>query len=135
MIAAERLRLRAAPVRTAGAALAAATALWFFDPNTYRIPLCPLHALTGLWCPFCGSTRAGHALIHAEPAAALHHNALFVAALPLLALLWWRWLRSPAPRPAAGPLPRPVFWAGIVLLLAFGVLRNLPVGGWLAPPA
>lgn len=130
-----RLRLRAAPVLTAGAALAAAAALWLFDPNAHRIPLCPLHAMTGLWCPFCGSTRASHALIHAEPAAALHHNALFVAALPLLALLWWRWLRSPAPRPAARPLPRPVLWAGIALVLAFGVLRNLPMGRWLAPPA
>ena len=129
-----QLRLRAAPVRTAGAALAAATTLWFFDPNTRGIPLCPLHALTGLWCPFCGSTRASHALIHADPAAALHHNALFVMALPLLALLWWRWFWAPDSRPAARPLPRPVFWAGLVLVLAFGVLRNLAVGRWLAPP-
>lgn len=130
-----QLRLRAAPVLTAGAALAAATALWFLDPTTRRIPLCPLHAMTGLWCPLCGSTRASHALIHAEPAAALQYNALFVAALPLLALLWWRWLRSPVARPAAPALPRPVFWTGIALVLAFGVLRNLPMGSWLAPPA
>ncbi|MEO6500303.1 MAG: DUF2752 domain-containing protein [Jatrophihabitantaceae bacterium] len=119
----------------AGAALAAATALWFFDPNTRGIPLCPLHAMTGLWCPFCGSTRASYALIHAQPTAALRDNALFVAALPLLALLWWRSVRSPVPRSATRPLPRPVFWAGIALVLAFGVLRNLPVGRWLAPPA
>ncbi len=132
---AEQLRLRAAPVRTAGAALAAAVALWFFDPNTRGIPLCPLHALTGLWCPLCGSTRASHALVHADPGAALHHNALFVAALPVLALLWWRWFRAPVPRPAARPLPRPVFWAVVVLVVAFGVLRNLPAGHWLAPPA
>lgn len=130
-----QLRLRAAPVLMAGAALAAATALGFFDPSARRIPLCPLHAMTGLWCPLCGSTRASHALLHAEPAAALQYNALFVAALPLLALLWWRWLRSPVPRPTARALPRPVFWAGVALVLAFGVLRNLPMGHWLAPPA
>ncbi|WP_408666325.1 DUF2752 domain-containing protein [Jatrophihabitans sp.] len=119
----------------AGAALAAGAALWFVDPSTRGIPLCPLHAMTGLWCPFCGSTRASHALIHAELANALRYNALFVAALPLLAPLWWRRLRSPDPRPAARPLPRPVFWAGIALVLAFGVVRNLGVGRWLAPPS
>ncbi|MEO7261029.1 MAG: DUF2752 domain-containing protein [Jatrophihabitantaceae bacterium] len=128
------IRLRAAPVGVAGAALAAAAALWFFDPNTRGIPLCPLHAMTGLWCPFCGSTRAAYALLHADPAIALQDNALFTAALPLLALCWWRWLRWPASGPAARPLPRPVFWAGIILMLAFGVVRNLAVGRGLAPP-
>jgi Protein of unknown function (DUF2752) len=127
------LRLRAAPVLSAGVALVAATALWFIDPNTRRIPLCPLHAVTGLWCPFCGCTRAAHALVHADPATALHDNVLFVAALPLLAVLWWRWCRSPG-RPVSRLLPRPITWSGVLLVLAFGVVRNLPMGRWLAPP-
>ncbi len=131
---AEHLKLRAAPVLVAGAALAAATALWFFDPSTRGIPLCPLHAMTGLWCPLCGSTRATHALVHAEPVAALHYNALLVAALPLLALRWWRSFRAPDHRPAPRPLSRPVFWAGIALVLVFTVVRNLAVGRGLAPP-
>jgi hypothetical protein len=109
-------------------------ALWFLDPNTHRVPLCPLHELTGLWCPFCGCTRASHALLHAQPATALTDNALFVVALPLLAVFWWRWFVSD-PGLAARPLPRPVLWAGLALLLAFGVLRNLPQGRWLAPPS
>lgn len=127
-------RLRAAPVLVAGAALAAATALWFVDPNTHRLALCPLHEITGLWCPFCGSTRASHALLHGQLGTALHDNALFVVALPLLVLLWWRW-RSAALRPDSRVLPRPVFWAGLAVVLAFGVFRNLPAGHWLAPPA
>jgi len=118
-----------------GAALAAAAALWFVDPNTHRLPLCPLHEITGLWCPFCGGTRATYALLHAQPATALHDNALFVAALPVLALFWWRWLCSADSRSAARPLPRPVVWAAIALVVAFGVVRNLPQAGWLAPPA
>ena len=125
---ARQARLRAVPVRVTGAALAAAAVLWFVDPATRRVPLCPLHEITGLWCPFCGCTRAAHALIHAQPAAALQYNALFVAALPLLALGWWRF-RSAESRPA----PRPVVWVAIALVLAFGVLRNLPPFRWLAP--
>jgi hypothetical protein len=103
--------------------------LWLVDPNTHRIPLCPLHAMTGLWCPFCGTTRAAYALLHAQPALALHDNALFVAALPLFVLFWWRQRFA-----AARPLPRLVMWAGVVLVLAFAVVRNLPQGSWLAPP-
>ncbi len=103
--------------------------LWFVDPNTHRLPLCPLHELTGLWCPFCGSTRASYALLHGQLNTALHDNALFVAALPLLVVLGWRWRSS-----ALRPLPRPVFWAGLAVVLAFGVIRNLPAGRWLAPP-
>ena len=87
--------------------------------------------MTGLWCPLCGSTRAGHALLHADPVTALRDNALFVLALPVLAGLWWH---RRAAGPAARPLPRPVGWAVLLAGLAFGVLRNLPPGHWLAPP-
>jgi hypothetical protein len=125
----DRFRTRIVPALSAGAVLA--TALWFVDPSSHRIPLCPLHAMTGLWCPFCGSTRAVHALLHADPAAAVRYNALFVLALPALAGLWWRWH---APGSVARSLPRPVFWAGVLAVAAFGVLRNLPQGRWLAPP-
>jgi len=129
-VLADRRGSRAAPARAAGAALVAATVSWFVDPNTHRIPLCPLHAMTGLWCPFCGCTRAVHALVHADLATALRDNALFVAALPLLVLLWWRWWQAPS---ASRALPRPLFWSAATLVLVFGVLRNLPPGHWLAP--
>ena len=28
-------------------------------PDRNHVPLCPLHALTGIWCPFCGGLRVG----------------------------------------------------------------------------
>jgi hypothetical protein len=130
----QRLR-RAAPVFTAGAALLALPGLYLIDPNTTHVPVCPLHAATGLWCPLCGATRAVHALLHGELGTALHDNLFLVAVLPLTLLAWWRW----AGRGTAGDqrplLPRPVFRAVLALAIGFAVLRNLPIGSWLAPPA
>jgi uncharacterized protein DUF2752 len=115
------------------AGLLSAGLLAVVNPNTTHVPLCPLHATTGLWCPLCGSTRATHALLHGEWGTALHDNLLFVAFLPLLLLNWWRWSgQRPVRRPM---LPRPVFGGLLVLAIGFGVLRNLPAGAWLAPPA
>lgn len=126
---------RSAPVRLTAVALLAVPGLYLVNPNTTHVPLCPLRAMTGLWCPLCGATRAGYALLHGEFQTALHDNALFVLALPLLVVAWWRWLRAGS-QPAAGRLlPRPALWALLALGLVFGVLRNLPAGSWLAPPA
>ena len=90
-------------------------------------PPCPLHALTGLHCPGCGSARTLHALAHRDWARALGLNPLLVLLLPL-ALWWallslWRALRHNLP-PAE--LPRPAATVLLVVVLAFWILRNLP---------
>ncbi|MGI8664678.1 MAG: DUF2752 domain-containing protein [Jatrophihabitans sp.] len=121
---------RRAPLVLTGAGLLAALGLYAVNPNTTHVPLCPLHALTGWSCPLCGATRATYAMLHGDLATALHDNALYVLALPMLVLLWWRWV---AGRPGR-LLPRPGFWSLLVLALAFGALRNLPFAAWLAPP-
>jgi Protein of unknown function (DUF2752) len=99
-------------------------------------PPCPLHALTGLYCPFCGGTRATWALAHLHFGLMLHENALYPAIVVLAA---WGWLsrlgratgrwRLPAPR------GRVLDVTVAVVLVTFMVLRNLPGFGVLAPPA
>jgi len=90
------------------------------------LPHCPFHALTGLYCPGCGSTRALYWLVHGDVAHALALNPLLVIALPFVLLMTlhiagWR------PR-ALDPLMRilgnPKVW--LFVLIGFGVLRNLP---------
>lgn len=118
----------------AGAALAASAALallYTTDPSSTRVPLCPLHAITGLWCPFCGSTRATHLLLHGDVSSALHDNVLFVSAIPLVVLLGL--YRAAAGRPVRRPLPPVIRWLLLALGTVFTVLRNLPAGSWLAP--
>src|SRR5438309_10494082 len=72
--------------------------LWFFDPASAGIfPSCPLHYLTGLYCPGCGSLRAIHALLHGNLSGACAMNPLTVGLLHFLiyglaseTLLAWR---------------------------------------------
>ena len=44
-------------------------------------PLCALHALSGIPCPTCGTTRAAGALLHGEIKTAFVLNPLMTAAL------------------------------------------------------
>ena len=121
-----RAVIRSAPVRLAvglGAGLAADVA---FDPHQRHVPLCPLHAATGLWCPLCGGLRAADSLAHGRVLTALHENALFVTSLPLLFACWvYLVVQSSTRRGRTLPLARFVPLL-IAIALAFTVVRNLP---------
>jgi hypothetical protein len=109
----------------------AATSVWVLVRNPLRttvFPPCPLHGITGLWCPGCGATRASYLLLHGDVASAMHFNALWVVMSPLVLYqsiaftgeaFGVRWLRRI-------PLTRPLIVFLLTLLLGFGVIRNLP---------
>lgn len=81
---------------------------------------CLLRVTTGLDCPLCGATRATFRLLRGDVVGALDLNALWVLAIPLLAVwavLAWRRRRSFT---IANPMPL------FAVAIAFGVLRNLP---------
>ena len=123
-----------------GVGTAAATVvLGLGNPNTTHIPLCPLKAMTGLDCPFCGCLRAVHSLAHLHPIEAASHNLLFTLAAPFLVAGWavwmWRTLRDPSDPGAQPHLPRPASIALVALAAAFFVARNLPALSWLGSTA
>jgi hypothetical protein len=112
-------------------ALTAAMVLLFGvgnPPLSWRwFPHCMLHSWTGLYCPGCGSARAFVAICHGDWLAALRLNPFTVVVVPVVGVLW-----------ATGRLERlrPVWiWTLLALVVAFGVLRNLPWYPWtlLAP--
>src|SRR5476651_2648978 len=118
-----------------GACVCAGASLFVYavDPSRHAVyPQCLLYNATGLYCAGCGATRAIHALLHGRVIEALHDNALFVAALPLLlyvagfyALAAWRANAWPKISIDGRKLAR----RGIVLFLlmvGFMILRNLP---------
>lgn len=122
-----------------GCAMAAATVYVAMNdpaaPGTH-LPTCPLYAMTGLWCPGCGLTRATHAALRGDIAAAFGFNLFFPAFLAAIVLGWLAWLRASLQRPSIRWLtnisPSAAIAAGVVLI-GFGVLRNVPGFQALAP--
>lgn len=127
------------PLVAAGGVLLATGYVALVDPNQGgHYPLCPFKAITGWDCPGCGGLRAVHDLAHGNLAAALDQNALAVVVLiPVAALMWLGWVRrawtgqerrsEPSSRVRA-LWTRWAPYAGLALMLAFTVFRNLPVG-------
>lgn len=134
-----RTRRRAAvlgPVVVAAGALGGASVLGTFSPHTPGIyPSCPSLALTGLYCPGCGSMRAVHDVWNLDLAGAWSMNPLAVVMMPVLVGYWLAWLhRTVTGRPRRYISPPWVPNALLVVVVAYWVLRNVPaLAPYLAP--
>lgn len=121
--------LRLASAAGAASMVAGSAVVAYFDPSgEHFFPVCPLYMLTGFACPGCGLTRGFHALFHGDISTAMHFNALiplwaviFSAALISLVLYAVRGRGLPTPRISPNWL-----WGLMILLLTFGILRNIP---------
>ena len=81
------LPMALAPAVTAAVLLAATTVVALRDPFRHHLSApCPFHALTGLWCPLCGGTRAVWAATHGHLGLMMHANALLP--VMVLAVAW-----------------------------------------------
>jgi hypothetical protein len=59
--------------------------IYLLDPETSDLyPPCPFLALTGFYCPGCGTLRALHQLTRGHPLAALDLNPLMMLLLPFI---------------------------------------------------
>lgn len=101
------------------------------DPHEAgHYPACPVLRYTGLLCPGCGGLRSVHALVHGDLLGALASNAVVVLAVVLLAGSWAVWFVRPRLR---YEVPRTALWSAAVVVVAFTVVRNLPIGAALTP--
>ena len=103
----------------AGTIAAGGAFLFLFDPAVHSLfPRCPFYVLTGWYCPGCGSLRATHQLLHGNVCRAIAFNpALLPAIAAAFAISISRRLRD---NPAT---PKVI----LIALLAYGVLRNMPM--------
>jgi hypothetical protein len=108
----------ATPLVAAGLAV-----LYVADPTTSAFyPPCPIRAMTGFLCPGCGTTRALHALLHGESAAAFRFNPmLFVIAAALTPALV-SVLRGRTPRYLAQPW---FAWCAAIAIVGWWIARNV----------
>ena len=116
----------------AGVALGAAGSglVAYYDPSQVHLfPVCPLFAITGFACPGCGLTRGFHALFHGDLPGALHFNALIVIWVLVLGYvaLFLSILALRGSRLPMWPTSPRFMTAFMVVLLAFGLLRNIPL--------
>ncbi|MFC8191625.1 DUF2752 domain-containing protein [Cellulomonas sp. NPDC057328] len=111
-----------------GAAGAVAAALLVvrtpYAPLSYGI--CPSVLLLGVSCPGCGGLRATHDLLTGDLAGAWHANPLWVLVAPLLLAGWVLWTRRRWRGTSAGVPPAWLAWVVLVVVVLFGVLRNVP---------
>ena len=126
LLSAGRRSALVGPLVVGGLSLVSCAILAFVDPNGGP-PTCPLKAMTGLDCPFCGGLRGTHALLTGDVAGALDQNLLLPVFLVGSMLAWLVWFR-------ASWQGRRVTWRGgrtaavavTSALLVFAVVRNLP---------
>lgn len=90
---------------------------------------CVFYGLTGFYCAGCGGTRAVSALLQGDLGGALHDNALVILLMPVAFYFYLRGFLQeffhknilPAPK-----RPEPWFWALLIAVLVFMVIRNIP---------
>lgn len=137
-------RLSTLPIKTlkvitlTGVIVIAAIILYFFNPSSSSLyPPSPFRALTGLYCPGCGTLRALHQLLHGHILKAFELNSLMMVAMPYLI---YSYVSYSAPVILGVKVPQ-IFikpnwiWLILKIILVYWVLRNIPVApfSWLAP--
>ena len=112
-----------------GVTVAALIYLWLFDPaSSVFYPPCLFHALTGLHCPGCGTTRALHQLMHGDVAAAFKLNPLTMLLLPFMAYACLSYVIGGIRGrglPRLNVPPRTIHVL-LVMVIVFWILRNIP---------
>ena len=130
---------RVRPLAVGGLLVGAATmALHVRDPHQHGSwGMCPLYAVTGIYCPGCGGLRAVNDLTNGNLRAALSSNVFVVLLMPVVVGWWLSALRSrwrgvvgvPFARQHATTFTYVIGGLGLLFMIA----RNTPWGAALAP--
>lgn len=125
------------PAAVAVAGASSVVALLLRDPHVHGSwGECPILATTGYYCPGCGGLRAVADLVHGRVVTALDENLMAVALTLGALVVWAAWAvaRGRGRRFAYERwLSTTVLYGLAAVTVVFTVVRNLPIGAWLAP--
>ena len=94
---------------------------------------CPIHKLTGLYCPGCGITRMFISLFKLKFYQAFRYNPLLFLYLIIFGLycLYYLILKKIGKEPIK--ISNKFLYVIICITILFGILRNIDLFRWLAP--
>ena len=100
--------------------------LYIFDPSVCKVfPPCPFYAITGFYCPGCGSQRALHDILHMDLTGAVANNLLVIPAILItvyqLMYLIIKFKHKNILYYNSTP------WIILGIIIVFWILRNIPV--------
>lgn len=116
------------------AAVLAAGIVYYLSTFVISIK-CPTKLVTGFYCPGCGVTRMFQHMIKLDFYSAFRSNCAVFVLLPFLLLFFamraYGYIKNGVP--LYNKLMQVMIYTMIVILLIFGVLRNIPCFDFLAP--
>ncbi len=112
-----------------GLLLLALIAYFFVDKYTGLAIQCPIHFVTGLYCPGCGLTRMLFAIIKLDFYQAFRFNPLvFILLVIYIIYFIIKYIFK-----ANIKIPNRVSYSLIVVLIIYGIIRNIPLFSYLQP--
>lgn len=125
---------RAKPIIIVGAIMSVAVTSILLCYTLFGFGLsCMVHSLTGFSCPTCGCTRMAIAILHGNIHQAFRYNPFVFITFPVVGIV------------TCISVYRYVFYGYLykhidklmityaIMLLAFGIIRNIPMFNWLLP--
>ena len=97
----------------------------------FYIP-CPIHKLTGLYCPGCGITRMLLSILKLDFIKAFKYNPLVFISLPIGIYLYIDYLIK-KDKSLYKKIPEKVWYIIIAIFIIYGILRNIKAFDFLAP--
>lgn len=106
----------------------------FYKLTGVAIP-CLFYEITGWYCPGCGISRMLLALGRGEFYQAFRYNPLLFIALPVVVILLINWLYAKyyGKKSWYEKVPEWAWIALLVVVVVYGILRNLSMFSYLAP--
>jgi len=96
---------------------------------------CVVNKFTGLYCAGCGMTRALYSLIQLDFYQAFRYNVLSIVLLPIIVLyvLFEIYARIFDKTNIMNRIPTWIWYTIAVVVIVFGIVRNIECFSWLKP--